>query len=314
MNKFSIEAKVRFILILVCVILFTAIFYFAGKAVISTEEPVVTTYVEADAEAATNETIVSSAPTIEQELVTEPTVIETVVTESAEETAPSQVLISTPVLFPDAQYSNPVIRAHAEITMKEIDGCLAVLKQECESGLYTKRAVLDMQEEIKRLTIVKNELQEDLDKYARWEAEYPWATEVWYFLRERGYSYNVAAGIIGNMMIETSGGSLALKPTVYNPTGKYYGLCQWSTYWHPEVNGKSFDEQLRYLDNTLQGEFKTFGYLYYDGFTYLDFLYINSPEEAAMAFAKVYERCGSGSYNLRKQAARDAYNYFMVGS
>jgi hypothetical protein len=37
---------------------------------------------------------------------------------------------------------------------------------------------------------------------------------------------------------------------------------------------------------------------------------LSAIPKAALIFAKVYERCGSGSYNLRKQAAVKAYNYF----
>jgi len=67
-----------------------------------------------------------------------------------------------------------------------------------------------------------------LDKIQKWEEEHYYATNVWKYLRQRNFSQEVVCGIIGNMMIETSGGTLDLKPYVYSPSGNYYGLCQWS--------------------------------------------------------------------------------------
>jgi hypothetical protein len=114
------------------------------------------------------------------------------------------------------------------------------------------------------------------------------------------------------MMIETSGGELCLNPTIYNDTGDYYGLCQWSLFYRPEAAGMSFDEQLNYLMSDIEKEFNTFGKCYRKGFDYKDFLTMTDPAEAAIAFAAVYERCGVGSYHIRKQAAREAFNYFKL--
>jgi hypothetical protein len=72
----------------------------------------------------------------------------------------------------------------------------------------------------------------------------------------------------------------------------------------------SFEAQLDYLITDLPVQFKTFGKLYKSGFTYDKFLALDTPAAAALAFAKVYERCASGSYGLRQEAARNAYDYF----
>ena len=58
-------------------------------------------------------------------------------------------------------------------------------------------------------------------------------------------------------------------------------------------------------------EFKTFGFCYQKGFTYQDFLAMEDPGEAAIAFAKVYERCGN-SYTLRANCARQAFEFFTA--
>ena len=53
--------------------------------------------------------------------------------------------------------------------------------------------------------------------------EYPVATYVWQFLDDAGYNDDVIAGIIGNMMVECGGHTLALKPYIYSADG-HYGL------------------------------------------------------------------------------------------
>jgi hypothetical protein len=178
------------------------------------------------------------------------------------------------------------------------------------SESYTPEACHLMRQEIYRLQDIISYLEEDIVKYTAWEDEYFYAAKVWEFFMRRGYGEIITSAIIGNMMIETSGGSLKLNPTIYNPDYLYYGLCQWSLKYCPSIAGASFEYQLEYLDLTIEKEFKVFGKYYKKGFTFEDFLTIDDPAEAALAFAKVYERCGAGSYNKRKQAAIKAYEYF----
>lgn len=140
--------------------------------------------------------------------------------------------------------------------------------------------------------------------------KYKHATKVWNYLKSKGYSDVVCAGIMGNFMTETGGHTLALNPTAYGGNGKYYGIAQWSVKYYPKVAGKDLDYQLDYLSKTIKREFDACGHLYKKGFTYEDFLKMDSPRDAALAFAKVYERCGSGSYNKRQNGAEIAYDYF----
>jgi hypothetical protein len=149
-------------------------------------------------------------------------------------------------------------------------------------------------------------------KIEKWEEEYYYATNVWKYLRQRGFSQEVTCGIIGNMMIETSGGTLDLKPYIYSPSGNYYGLCQWSQKYYPGTKDLPFEHQLDYLLGSMPWEFNTFGKNYKTGFKYEDFLKMTDPAEAALAFAKSYERCGPASYEMRQEAAIKAYNYFNL--
>jgi hypothetical protein len=220
------------------------------------------------------------------------------------------VLNDIPVLFSDISYITCFDTELGSVNLENTHAALLVLEQAVESGDYTDGAVSKMNKEIIRLSNIISSIEADIERHAKWEQEYYYATNTYKFLRQRGYNHAVTCGIIGNMMIETAGGTLMLNPTIYNPTRSFYGLCQWSLYYRPEVAGISFEEQLEYLDMYMYKEFDTFGFCYKKDFTYEDFLTLEDPAEAALAFAKVYERCASGSYNLRKTAAITAHEYF----
>lgn len=152
--------------------------------------------------------------------------------------------------------------------------------------------------------------QEDTQNNKPSTGKYEYATEVWNYLKNKGYSDAVCAGILGNFMSETGGHTLALNPTLYSNGGRYYGIAQWSLKYYPDVDGANLSQQLVFLSSNIEKEFNTFGYKYKKGFTYNDFLKLESPRAAALAFAKVYERCGSGSYSKRQTGAEQAYDYF----
>lgn len=140
------------------------------------------------------------------------------------------------------------------------------------------------------------------------EIEYPNAEFIWNYLQELGFNNYVCAGIIGNMMVESGGHTLAIEEDA--STNSYYGICQWSRKYYPDVIGVSLDAQCDYLRDTIQYELDTFGSCYRRGFNYEDFLDLNNEQDAALAFAKCYERCSSDGYGLRQECATTAYNYF----
>lgn len=161
----------------------------------------------------------------------------------------------------------------------------------------------------------KAKYQNDYAKVsADWEArrqEYDQATFVWEYFKKLGYSDVVCAGMMGNFMVETGGYELTLKYDDISPGGSWYGIAQWNKIYYPDVWYTSLEEQCDYLENTIRPIFKEFGGAYKRGFTYNDFLVMDSSSEAALCFAKVYERCSGASYHIRQNCAIKAYNYYV---
>ena len=142
------------------------------------------------------------------------------------------------------------------------------------------------------------------------QANYPVATYVWEYLKGLGYNDYVCAGILGNMMAECGGQTFNLNPNLYSTDG-YYGICQWSP-GHYDIMDASLEEQCDYLAGNIEYEFNTFGDKYKKDFDYEDFLQLTDAEEAALAFAKSYERCNSKYYKVRLENALKAYEYFAA--
>ena len=139
-------------------------------------------------------------------------------------------------------------------------------------------------------------------------SEYPIATEIWQYMKNLGWTDYVCAGIMGNLMAECGGQTLNIQPLIQ---GTYYGMCQWSKTWYPEVWGQNLQGQLDFLNKTIKNEFQIFGGLYQKGFDFNQFLNLTNEKEAALAFAKCYERCYHAYYGVRQVNATTAYNYFV---
>lgn len=208
---------------------------------------------------------------------------------------------------------------------------LKVLVQECQdrkvhaSEMAAAARLLGYEEDNPVIVLAKEEwfnanenerfYQERIDKIiaeekARWDKkknEYPAATQIWLYLKDKGYNDYVCAGIMGNLMAEVGGQTLNLK--CYSQSNSYYGMCQWnkaySGVWGADITG-----QLDFLKKTIKYEFDTYGNLYQKGFNYNSFLSLQDARSAAKAFAKCYERCGSSSLPVRQSNAAKAYKYF----
>lgn len=225
---------------------------------------------------------------------------------------------------------NPIVLAPSEVTRVETRD-----KEELESLISTTneklQAANNMLESCKTLgyddenpvVVLANEevanAQADLDYYqsiydevlielraAERMAEYPVATTIWNYLKDLGYNDYVAAGIIGNIMAEVGGQTLNIQPTLSN--GTYYGMCQWKLCYYPSAKGLELEGQLDLLASTIEQEFNEFGHV--SGYSYEEFLNIQDEQVAALAFAKTYERCGSGSHSVRQKNATKALEYF----
>jgi hypothetical protein len=149
-------------------------------------------------------------------------------------------------------------------------------------------------------------------KDSNWEAkakQYPVATEIWLYMKDLGWSDAVCAGIMGNIMAEVGGQTLNINP--YLSSSSYYGMCQWSKRYYPQIIGGSLEAQCNFLRDTIQKEINTYGSNYASGMNYSRFLQLTSPADVALCFAKSYERCASGSYGVRQSNAQKAYDYFV---
>ena len=91
----------------------------------------------------------------------------------------------------------------------------------------------------------------------------------------------------------------------------YYGMCQWNKAYCSGVWGADLTGQCDFLRDTIKYEIDTFGYAYQKGFNFESFLNMSNERDAAKAFAKCYERCGSSTYTIRQNNAEKAYNYFV---
>lgn len=132
---------------------------------------------------------------------------------------------------------------------------------------------------------------------------------IWDYMKGLGWNDYVCAGILGNMMSEAGGQTLDIDP--YIRASGYYGICQWSTTYYPQVNGADLTTQLQVLEKTIEAAFEGYGNRYKSGFDFDDFLSLTNEKEAALAFAKAYERCASGSYSIRQTNASAAYSHFV---
>jgi hypothetical protein len=148
-------------------------------------------------------------------------------------------------------------------------------------------------------------------KQAKWDQrkkEYPEATQTWLYMKSLGWNDYVCAGIMGNLMAETGGHTLNINPKSSNKN--YYGICQWNKNHKKKVWGKNLKKQLEYLSSNIKSEFDIYGNAYKKGFNFDAFLNLENEQEAALAFAQAYERCGSASHSIRQENAVKAYNYF----
>lgn len=136
--------------------------------------------------------------------------------------------------------------------------------------------------------------------------EYPIATEIWLYMKSLGWNDEVCAGIMGNIMAECGGQTLSIQWWAYGGNRSFYGICQWHSGYFPAVQGQNLQFQLDYLRDTIEDQFDDFG-----SSALTNFLNLTNCREAALVFAKRYERCSSASYTIRQQNAQVAYEYFV---
>lgn len=224
--------------------------------------------------------------------------------------------LNNPLLFSEVVYTKPTTIAEAWNLQDIVQMSINLLWNELECQLYSVEARTAMEQEIERLNEIYDTINYDINCFYLWEEklkEYPYATKTWLYLKDMGYSDIACAGILGNLMAECGGHTLNLDPYLYDKnTGQYYGMFQWSRQYYPKADGMNFEEQLAYFKETVRPIFETWGKNYQSGFTHDDFNTLESPRDAALAFAKVYERCASWTYERRQNFSEVAYQYFVL--
>lgn len=135
------------------------------------------------------------------------------------------------------------------------------------------------------------------------DGNYNQATEVWNGLKALGLNDYVCAGIMGNIMAEVGGQTLDISRWPQYSQKTYYGICQWAGGRKQRLLndfGTTLNDQIRFLSVELF-EVIPKGNSFYN---------MQDEKEAALYFAKYYERCGSGSYSVRQSNATKALQYF----
>ena len=170
-----------------------------------------------------------------------------------------------------------------------------------------KSQITEITEQNEELLLEKAKLTEKVEAKEEftiddiYDSKYPEATYIWYRLKATGLSDKVAAGVLGNIMQECAGpGSLDLH--VFADNG-CYGICQWVGPRKQRLFkdfGKSLKDQVDFLIVEINEIFRE-GHKFYS---------LKSEKEAALYFAKYFERCGSESYVVRQNNASVALNYF----
>ena len=135
--------------------------------------------------------------------------------------------------------------------------------------------------------------------------KYSQATQVWNGLKALGLNDYVCAGIMGNIMAEVGGQTLDISrwSQYSSTTSGYYGICQWA--------GGRKQRLLNDFGTTLEAQIKFLGVELFEVIPKGNSFYnMQDEKEAALYFAKYYERCGSGSYSVRQTNATKALQYF----
>lgn len=145
--------------------------------------------------------------------------------------------------------------------------------------------------------------------------------KVWFALRDMGLSEEATAGVMGNISQESSWN----KDDVNSSSGAK-GICQWlggranglDKYAASKgVDWTDEDTQIEYLIGELTpgggaNGFATYNVLKVKGCSPDDWKNATTPEDAAVAFRKTFERCGEAEANdaRRKSEARRFYDEF----
>lgn len=155
----------------------------------------------------------------------------------------------------------------------------------------------------KSLTETLNDLTAVKEGTFKSDGTYDQATKVWNSLKSLDLNDFVCAGIMGNIMAEVGGQTLDISKWPKYSQGKYYGICQWRGSRRQRLLsdfGTTLEDQIEFLSTEL------FEVIPKDS----SFYSMQNEQEAALYFAKHYERCNSKYYSVRLTNATKAFEYF----
>lgn len=175
--------------------------------------------------------------------------------------------------------------------------------------------------EVNRVIEINNLYKVDYDTFveAEWNAfweprmeEYPVATQAWLYMKSLGWSDIVCAGIMGNLMLETGGGTLYLDWDSNGSSG--YGLIQWIGGRRSLIKSiygefPTVENQIQFVHDELYGANGVRKQVTASQLNAI--MGAETPEDCAYAFACYYERCSVQHRGVRRTYARRAYEYFV---
>lgn len=168
-----------------------------------------------------------------------------------------------------------------------------------------EQIISEKDSEIQRLEKNVEELKAVVNKQPTFKADgnYDQAQQVWNYLRDSGLNEYVSAGILGNIMAEVGGQTLDISRWPQCSNNGYYGICQWAGGRKERLLndfGTTLEDQVRFLSVEL------FEVIPKDN----SFYNMQDEKQAALYFAKYYERCNSKYYSVRQKNATKALEYF----
>ena len=206
------------------------------------------------------------------------------------------------------EYKNQITKKNEEI--KNLEGAVEDLKKSNKKQSTTVKTSTKSSTTVSKGSSATNSKNPDSSATNTTETtspvpdgDYSQARQVWNHLVSMGLNKYVCAGIMGNIMAEVGGQTLDISRWPTYSKGSYYGICQWGGSRRSRLlnsYGKSLNDQLSFLSVELY-EVIPKGNSFYN---------MQDEKEAALYFAKYYERCGSGSYSVRQRNATKALNYF----
>lgn len=185
----------------------------------------------------------------------------------------------------------------------EIEDLDKVSKNYEESIQIKDKQIADLEKEIEELKKTNLSLASAKKGTFVKDGNYDQAQRVWDGLKKLGLNDYVCAGIMGNIMREVAGDTLDISRWPIYSQGTYYGICQWAgSRKNRLLNdfGTTLNDQIRFLSVEL------FEVIPKDN----SFYNMQDEQEAALYFAKKYERCSSKGYEKRQRNATKALEYF----